>query len=143
MPDRQQIVEQAWEARATITPAGASSAVKHAVESVISDLDSGTLRVAEKINEQWTTHQWLKKAVLLSFRLSDNGVIAANDESPGSAAYPRYYDKVREQVCRLGSQPVCHRGFPGRALRRRAARRVPGEERHSDAILCQHRRVRR
>ena len=69
MPDRQQIVEQAWEARATITPAGASSAVKRAVGSVISDLDRGALRVAEKINEHWTTHQWLKKAVLLSFRL--------------------------------------------------------------------------
>ena len=94
MPDRQQIVEQAWEDRATITPAGAPAAVKDAVESAIADLDSGALRVAEKIDGQWTTHQWLKKAVLLSFRLYDNGVVAAQDLPPGSGAYPRYFDKV-------------------------------------------------
>ena len=53
MPDRQQIVEQAWEARATIAPASASGAVKDAVQSVIAGLDGGTLRVAEKLNGQW------------------------------------------------------------------------------------------
>ena len=94
MPERQQIIEEAWDKRATISPSAAPDAVKDAVESAIADLDRGTLRVAEKIGGQWTTHQWLKKAVLLSFRLSDNSVVSTSDQQSGSGAYPRYYDKV-------------------------------------------------
>jgi len=79
-------IEAAWDGRATLTPASAPRALRGAVEEVIAGLDSGRLRVAEKAGGQWITHQWLKKAVLLSFRLEDNRVI------DGGAT--RYYDKV-------------------------------------------------
>ena len=80
------VIDQAWDARATITPAGANQAVRDAVNETINQLDRGTLRVAEKINGQWTIHQWVKKAVLLSFRLQDNAVL--------KDGYSQYYDKV-------------------------------------------------
>jgi 2,3,4,5-tetrahydropyridine-2-carboxylate N-succinyltransferase len=111
MPDRQQIVDQAWEIRATITPASATGALKDAVESVITDLDGGVLRVAEKTDGQWTTHQWIKKAVLLSFRLADNGVIAAADQLPVSGAYPRYYDKVASKFSGWDANDFAAAGF--------------------------------
>ncbi|NBN93964.1 MAG: 2,3,4,5-tetrahydropyridine-2,6-dicarboxylate N-succinyltransferase, partial [Betaproteobacteria bacterium] len=69
MSDVQQLIEAAFERRAEITPRNADSQLREAVDHVLGDIDSGTLRVAEKIDGQWTTHQWLKKAVLLSFRL--------------------------------------------------------------------------
>ena len=79
-------IEQAWEQRATINAGNAPRPLKDAVEEVIGGLDAGRLRVAEKSGGQWVTHQWIKKAVLLSFRLEDNRVI----EGGGT----RYYDKV-------------------------------------------------
>jgi len=79
-------IEQAWEQRASLSPGNAPRNVKDAVEEVIAGLDAGRLRVAEKSGTQWITHQWIKKAVLLSFRLEDNRVI----EGGGT----RYYDKV-------------------------------------------------
>ena len=94
MADRQQVIEQAWESRAALSPLSAQASVRDAVESAIVDLDSGALRVAEKIGGEWVTHQWLKKAVLLSFRLSENGVVSAADASSVAGGYPRYYDKV-------------------------------------------------
>ena len=90
MTDRQHIIEQAWEQRADINAQRAPAGVREAIEAAIDDLDSGMLRVAEKKDGQWITHQWLKKAVLLSFRLRDNGVIAAN----GDRQYLQFYDKV-------------------------------------------------
>src|SRR5690242_7331968 len=95
MADRQQIIEQAWDERAGLSPGNAPNALREAVESALSDLDAGVLRVAAKDNGQWTTQQWLKKAVLLSFRLTDNAVFAAGaSDGNGIAGYPRYYDKV-------------------------------------------------
>jgi 2,3,4,5-tetrahydropyridine-2-carboxylate N-succinyltransferase len=82
----QQTIDQAWENRASLSPSSADAAVRAAVEAVIARLDRGELRVAEKIGGEWQTHQWIKKAVLLSFRLQDNQVM------PGAAT--RYYDKV-------------------------------------------------
>jgi 2,3,4,5-tetrahydropyridine-2,6-dicarboxylate N-succinyltransferase len=82
----QQTIDQAWEQRASLNPGNAPRAVKDAVEEVIAGLDAGRLRVAEKAGGQWITHQWIKKAVLLSFRLEDNRVIEGGDT--------RYYDKV-------------------------------------------------
>ena len=68
MDPRQSIIEAAFEDRANINPSNASSEVKSTVDSVLSDLDQGTLRVASRIgdSQQWETHQWLKKAVLLA-----------------------------------------------------------------------------
>ena len=65
-------IDAAWEQRAELAPASAPAAMRDAVASVIADLDAGRLRVAEKIGGDWVTHQWIKKAVLLSFRLADN-----------------------------------------------------------------------
>ena len=72
----QQIIDAAWEDRANLSPAKAPKEVADAVEHVISDLNAGRLRVATREGVgQWTVHQWIKKAVLLSFRLKDNALI--------------------------------------------------------------------
>ncbi len=88
MDPRQNIIEAAFEDRANINPANASTEVKQAVASVIADLDTGNLRVASRIGDtqDWETHQWLKKAVLLSFRLDDNVLL--------DGACTQYFDKV-------------------------------------------------
>ncbi len=86
---QQDIIDQAWETRAAIDPGTAPAALRTAVDDVLARLDAGTLRVAEKRDGQWIVHQWIKKAVLLSFRLRDNAVLAA----PGDPAL-RFYDKV-------------------------------------------------
>lgn len=88
MSQLQNIIESAFEDRANINPANASQEVKDAVASVLNDLDAGKLRVASRIGDtqQWETHQWLKKAVLLSFRLKDN--VLMDD------GVTRYFDKV-------------------------------------------------
>jgi 2,3,4,5-tetrahydropyridine-2,6-dicarboxylate N-succinyltransferase len=66
------VIESAWEGRANLKP---TKELRDAVEEAIAGLDSGRLRVAEKVGGEWITHQWLKKAVLLSFRLQDNRVM--------------------------------------------------------------------
>ena len=80
------IIDEAWEDRASINPAKAPRKLRAAVKAAIDGLDRGELRVAEKLNGKWVTHQWLKKAVLLSFRLEDNRVMR------GGATH--YFDKV-------------------------------------------------
>ena len=77
MTELQQIIEAAFERRDTITPGSVDSATKSAILQAIDLLDSGKARVAEKIAGEWVVHQWLKKAVLLYFRINDNGIIAA------------------------------------------------------------------
>ena len=89
MNPEQSIIEQAWENRANLNPQSADADLKSAVDAAIGKLDRGQLRVAEKIGGEWVTHQWLKKAVLLSFRLTDNAVM--NGTSSNNA---RYFDKV-------------------------------------------------
>ena len=81
-----EIIESAWENRASLSPSAAEAKVREAVDAVLTRLDRGELRVAEKIDGNWHTHQWLKKAVLLSFRLQDNQVMPV--------ASTQYYDKV-------------------------------------------------
>ena len=72
----QALIETAWDNRAELSPASAPKEVLDAVEHVIAELNSGKLRVATRqAVGQWTTHQWIKKAVLLSFRLKDNVVM--------------------------------------------------------------------
>ncbi|MBL26476.1 MAG: 2,3,4,5-tetrahydropyridine-2,6-dicarboxylate N-succinyltransferase [Rhodospirillaceae bacterium] len=80
-------IEQAWDERATITPA-TGGVVREAVEAAFAALDRGELRVAEKVEGGWKVNQWAKKAVLLSFRLNDMTTI---DGGPGGAPW---YDKV-------------------------------------------------
>lgn len=81
-----QIIEAGFENKATLTIDNAPSELKEAVSSVISGLNDGKMRVAEKINGTWQVHQWIKKAVLLYFRLHDNRVI--------DGAFTTYFDKV-------------------------------------------------
>ena len=81
-----QRIEAAFEARADITPSTVDANVRSDVQHVINMLDKGEVRVAEKIDGQWHVHQWLKKAVLLSFRIFDNAVI--------DGAETKYFDKV-------------------------------------------------
>jgi len=88
-------IDAAWERRAELSPAAAPPAVRDAVEHAIAELDTGRARVAEKIDGQWVTRQWLKKAVLLSFRLRDNRIVASpGATTPGGPRLPQFYDKV-------------------------------------------------
>lgn len=74
MSSLQQTIEEAFENRVQLSPSSAPAKVRDAVRSVIAGLDAGTLRVAEKNNGQWVVNQWIKKAVLISFRLKDNEI---------------------------------------------------------------------
>jgi 2,3,4,5-tetrahydropyridine-2,6-dicarboxylate N-succinyltransferase len=85
--DLARTIDAAWEDRANVTPS-TTGAVREAVEEAMSLLDSGKARVAEKTGGEWQVHQWLKKAVLLSFRLNDMSVIKGG---PGNAVW---WDKV-------------------------------------------------
>ncbi|MBX6318124.1 2,3,4,5-tetrahydropyridine-2,6-dicarboxylate N-succinyltransferase [Pigmentiphaga sp.] len=87
--DLQNIIEQAWEDRASLSPASAPAPIREAVDHVLNALDKGELRVAEKQNGDWLVHQWIKKAVLLSFRLEDNVVMGAGPGTP-----LQFFDKV-------------------------------------------------
>jgi len=102
----QEIIEEAWETRANLK---ATKALRGAVDEAIAGLDSGKLRVAEKTGGQWVTHQWLKKAVLLSFRLQDNRVMDK-----------RYYDKVPSKFESFDFANAGFRVVPPAAARRGA-----------------------
>jgi 2,3,4,5-tetrahydropyridine-2-carboxylate N-succinyltransferase len=86
MNDLQRIIDEAFERRADITPRSVETHVKEAVNTVIDLLDQGKLRVAEKKGGEWVVNQWLKKAVLLSFRIEDNSFM--------KGGFTNYYDKV-------------------------------------------------
>lgn len=86
MSDLKNIIETAWENRDSITPSSVNDDVKTAIINALNMLDKGEARVAEKIAGEWVVHQWLKKAVLLSFRIRDN--------APLSDGVSQYYDKV-------------------------------------------------
>ena len=103
MQEFQQIIEEAWEDRASLQPGTAPAKVGEAVGQVLAGLDAGTLRVAEKIGDEWITHQWIKKAVLLSFRLEDNVLL---DNGP-----LRYFDKVPTKFAKYDAEKFRRGGF--------------------------------
>ncbi|MCB2020714.1 MAG: 2,3,4,5-tetrahydropyridine-2,6-dicarboxylate N-succinyltransferase [Burkholderiaceae bacterium] len=115
----QDIIDLAWEARAQIS-AVSSPEVREAVEHVISDLNAGRVRVAERQGVgQWTVNQWIKKAVLLSFRLSDNKVSRAGDLGFYDKVQTKFghldEDRMRETGVRVVPPAVARRGsFIGR-----------------------------
>ena len=89
----QNIIDLAWESRASINAAN-SPQIFEAVETVIAELNAGRIRVAERQGVgQWTVNQWVKKAVLLSFRLNDNKLMRAGDLG--------FYDKVQTKFAHL------------------------------------------
>ena len=95
----QAIIDAAWEDRANLSPKSAPKDIQDAVEHVISQLNSGKLRVATReAVGQWTTHQWIKKAVLLSFRLKDNELMRAGDLG--------FFDKVKTKFAHLSEDEM-------------------------------------
>jgi 2,3,4,5-tetrahydropyridine-2,6-dicarboxylate N-succinyltransferase len=84
------VIDAAWETRTTLSPSSAPAEIRDAVAHVIAELDAGRIRVAEKQATGWHTHQWIKKAVLLSFRLADNAGIGLS----GPGVPFRFFDKV-------------------------------------------------
>ena len=99
----QQIIDAAWEDRANISAAASTAEVRDAVEHVITELNNGKLRVATREGVgKWTVHQWIKKAVLLSFRLKDNEQIQA-----GSLGF---YDKVPTKFSHLSANELKESG---------------------------------
>ncbi len=96
-------INQAWEDRAQLSPNAASKEVLEAVEHVISELNNGHLRVSTKESVgKWVTHQWIKKAVLLSFRLHDNKMIHAGELG--------FYDKVKTKFSNLSEEEMKQSG---------------------------------
>jgi len=105
MSQLQSIIEDAFERRAEINPSNASPELKQAVASVLADLDAGKLRVATRVgdSQQWETHQWIKKAVLLSFRLEDNVLM--------DGGYTQYFDKVPSKFADYDAEAFKAGGF--------------------------------
>jgi 2,3,4,5-tetrahydropyridine-2-carboxylate N-succinyltransferase len=113
MSNLQTIIEDAFERRSDFSPATAPMEVKAAVVDVLDQLDAGTLRVAEKIDGKWQTHQWIKKAVLLSFRLKDNEIM--------QGGYTHYFDKVESKFANFTDKDFGAGGYrvvPPAAVRR-------------------------
>ena len=96
-------IERAWDNRAALGPGHAAEEIHFAIKTVIDELDQGRLRVAEKINGAWQVHQWVKKAVLLSFRLQTNRRIDAGEL--------RFYDKVAGKFDHYTEQDFSQAGF--------------------------------
>ncbi|MGA8049450.1 MAG: 2,3,4,5-tetrahydropyridine-2,6-dicarboxylate N-succinyltransferase [Burkholderiales bacterium] len=103
MESARKLIDEAWENRAALNPSAAPKALREAVEFVIAGLDAGRLRVAEKSGGEWITYQWIKKAVLLSFRIEDNRLLE------GGAT--RYYDKVPAKFATYDGAAFAAGGF--------------------------------
>src|SRR5690606_16900308 len=101
------IIDAGWERRAEITSKTVDAELRDAIEEAIDGLDTGRLRVAEKKDGEWIVHQWLKKAVLLSFRIRDNQIV--------DGGFTKFYDKV----------PLKFAGFSNEDFASQGARVVP------------------
>ena len=105
MSNIQSIIEDAFESRASITPKSVTSEIKGAINEVMDGLNNGSLRVAsrEGSTQNWETHQWLKKAVLLSFRIKDNSIMDGN--------YTNYFDKVESKFAHFKEKDFAEGGY--------------------------------
>ncbi len=105
MTSLQIIIEEAFENRAEISPNNADGKVKDAIEEVLDGLNNGKLRVASRIDnsQEWETHQWLKKAVLLSFRVQDNFVMPSD--------YTNFFDKVESKFNNFSEEDFKNGGY--------------------------------
>jgi 2,3,4,5-tetrahydropyridine-2-carboxylate N-succinyltransferase len=115
----QSVIDAAWEARDQIN-VGTKGNVRDAVEAALNQMDAGKARVAEKIGGTWTVNQWLKKAVLLSFRLNDNAEISS---APGGSAW---WDKI----------PVKAQGWTPANFKEAGFRSVPGSVVRRSAFIA-------
>ncbi len=120
MSQLENIINEAFEQRADITPSTVSAEIRDAVNEAINLLDSGKARVAEKINGDWTTNQWLKKAVLLSFRINENRLMDGGNT--------RYYDKVECKYSNYSEEDFAKAGVRvvPNAVARRGSYIAPG-----------------
>ncbi len=109
MTDLESAVEAAWESRASLSPQTAPAAVRDAVAQVIDELDRGRLRVAEKRDGVWITHQWIKKAVLLSFRLAENTPMRFGRHAASAEPFA-FYDKVPNKFAGLSDEELAATG---------------------------------
>jgi len=105
MSNIQSIIEDAFESRASINPKSVSNEVKEAINETIIGLNNGSLRVAsrEGSTQNWQTHQWLKKAVLLSFRIKNNSIMDGN--------YTKYFDKVESKFAHFEEKDFSEGGY--------------------------------
>jgi|TARA_B110000971_G_scaffold68092_1_gene69814 2,3,4,5-tetrahydropyridine-2-carboxylate N-succinyltransferase len=105
MTTLQSIIEEAFEDRSEITPSNVSSEVKNAINETIEGLNHGVHRVASRIEgtQEWETHQWIKKAVLLSFRIEENVKL--------DAGYTNYFDKVKSKFANYSAEDFKTGGF--------------------------------
>ncbi|MBT5975942.1 MAG: 2,3,4,5-tetrahydropyridine-2,6-dicarboxylate N-succinyltransferase, partial [Flavobacteriaceae bacterium] len=105
MTTLQSIIEEAFEDRSEITPSNVSSEVKNAINETIEGLNHGVHRVASRIEgtQEWETHQWIKKAVLLSFRIEENVKL--------DAGYTSYFDKVKSKFANYSAEDFKTGGF--------------------------------
>ena len=128
-------IDAAFERRDEIGPA-TKGAVRDAVESALDLLDRGVARVAEKLADgSWHVNQWLKKAVLLSFRLNDMSVI------PGGPGHAVWWDKVPSKFDGWDDSALSRRRLSRGARLRRAPLRLYRARRGADAVLRQSRRL--
>jgi 2,3,4,5-tetrahydropyridine-2-carboxylate N-succinyltransferase len=99
----QQIIDTAWDNRASLSAQSAPQEIRDAVDHVVGELNTGKLRVASRQGVgQWTVHQWIKKAVLLSFRLKDNELVKSGDLA--------FYDKVPTKFAHLSPEELAATG---------------------------------
>ena len=105
MEQLKSIIENAFEIRAEINPKNAPKEIKDTVDEVLNSLNNGSLRVATRIkdSQEWETHQWIKKAVLLSFRLYDNEVM--------KSGYTNYFDKVNSKFANFTDEDFKAGGY--------------------------------
>ena len=102
----QTVIDNAWEQRTSLSAAQAPAEIRDAVNHIIDQLDTGKLRVAEKIDGNWVTHQWVKKAVLLSFRLNDNVPMGQGDLQFFDKVPTKYAGMSAEQLAATGVRVV-------------------------------------
>ena len=105
MDQLKSIIENAFEIRAEINPKNAPKEIRDTVDEVLNNLNNGSLRVATRIkdSQEWETHQWIKKAVLLSFRLYDNEVM--------KSGYTNYFDKVNSKFANFTDEDFKTGGY--------------------------------
>ena len=105
MDQLKSIIENAFEIRAEINPKNAPKEIKDTVDELLNNLNNGSLRVATRIkdSQEWETHQWIKKAVLLSFRLYDNEVM--------KSGYTNYFDKVNSKFANFTDEDFKAGGY--------------------------------
>ena len=99
----QQLIETAFDNRADLSPKTFSDELRAGVNDVLAKLDDGSLRVAEKQGDEWVVHQWVKKAVLLSFRMNDNRIMQGGRDL-------QFFDKVDTKFEGWGDEQFAQAG---------------------------------